>query len=257
MDMIFFLEGDVLFLCINKFLPQCKITAIMNEFLDQLNFNFSETFSFPNYLLNIAICALLLYVLSLVYIKFGRSLSNRSQLSRVLILVGVTTFIIISIVKSSLALSLGLVGALSIIRFRTAIKEPEELGYFFIAIAIGLGLGADQIFPTLIGAIVLFGIIILSNSKKNASSINQNLIVNLKGLHKEDALAMQSKITDIVSSNANRTELIRLNKDKDSLNLNFLVVLSGYDSINRITDGLTQLDNEASITFIDSNNMII
>ena len=55
-----------------------------------------------------------------------------------------TTMFIITIIKSSLVLSLGLIGALSIIRFRTAIKEPEELTYLFLAIAIGLGLGANQ-----------------------------------------------------------------------------------------------------------------
>ena len=97
----------------------------MNDLLNQFNLDSGEKFSFVNYLINIVLCAILLYILSRVYVKFGRSLSNRHQLSKVLIIVGVTTFIIISIVKSSLALSLGLVGALSIIRFRTAIKEPE------------------------------------------------------------------------------------------------------------------------------------
>lgn len=104
----------------------------MNELLDQLDFSFSENFSITTYVINIIIATILLYILSYVYEKQGNSVSNRKQLGRVLILVGVTTFIIISIVKSSLALSLGLVGALSIVRFRTAIKEPEELGFFYI-----------------------------------------------------------------------------------------------------------------------------
>lgn len=51
-------------------------------------------------------------------------------------------FLVIFVVKSSLALSLGLVGALSIVRFRTPIKGPEELVYLFLSIAIGLGFGA-------------------------------------------------------------------------------------------------------------------
>ncbi len=66
-------------------------------------------------------------------------------------MLAVTTMIIITIVKSSLALSLGLVGALSIVRFRSAIKEPEELTYLFLTIAIGLGFGADQRLATIIG----------------------------------------------------------------------------------------------------------
>jgi uncharacterized membrane protein YhiD involved in acid resistance len=63
--------------------------------------------------------------------------------------------LIITIIKSSIALSLGLVGALSIVRFRTPVKEPEELAYIFIAIAIGLGLGANQVLPTIIGFTVI------------------------------------------------------------------------------------------------------
>ena len=63
----------------------------------------------------------------MVYAKYGNSLSNRKKLMQTFVLISVTVMLVISIVKSSLALSLGLVGALSIVRFRAAIKEPEEL----------------------------------------------------------------------------------------------------------------------------------
>ena len=56
--------------------------------------------------------------------------SDRSLFSKNFIFISLTTMLIITIIKSSLALSLGLVGALSIIRFRTAIKEPEELMFY-------------------------------------------------------------------------------------------------------------------------------
>ncbi|MCW5556509.1 MAG: DUF4956 domain-containing protein [Verrucomicrobiae bacterium] len=59
---------------------------------------------------------------------------------------------------------LGLVGALSIIRFRAAIKEPEELSYLFICIAIGLGLGAQQTIITVIAFALLVGILALASS---------------------------------------------------------------------------------------------
>lgn len=228
----------------------------MNDLLNQLNFDYDQTFSIASFLINIVLCTILLYILSIIYVKYGRSLSNRNQLSKVLIMVGVTTFIIISIVKSSLALSLGLVGALSIIRFRTAIKEPEELGYFFIAIAIGLGFGANQLWPTLIGAIVLFAIIYLSSRKKINNSINQNLIISLSET-KNNLNEIQGKITEIISQYSSRTELIRLNVQKNGLDFNFLVVLNDYDSINKVSQDLTNLDSNISITFIDSQNMTI
>lgn len=229
----------------------------MNELIDLLNFESGESFSLVNYLINIVICALLLYLLSKIYVKYGRSLSNRSQLSKVLILVGVTTFIIISIVKTSLALSLGLVGALSIIRFRTAIKEPEELAYFFIAIAIGLGFGANQLVPTVVGTFILFLIIYLASRRNVKNNINQNLLISLDSKGKKDFASIQSNITDVIAEHSERTELIRLNQSKSNLDFNFLVVLNDYTSINQMTEGLSGLDDSMSITFIDSQNMTI
>lgn len=80
----------------------------------------------------------------LLYRKFGASPSDADSITRVFPLLTLVTIGVISVVKSSMALSLGLVGALSIVRFRAAIKEPEELVYLFLCIGIGLGLGAEQ-----------------------------------------------------------------------------------------------------------------
>ena len=109
------------------------------------------------------------------YKYFGRTLANRSELAGVIPFICLTTLLIITIVKSSLALSLGLVGALSIVRFRTPIKEPEELAYLFLAIAVGLGLGASQYYST-IGAtfviIILMSIWRFSGNTKTTKTIN-------------------------------------------------------------------------------------
>ena len=105
----------------------------------------------------IGLCAglVLALILRWHFQRFGSTLSNRAEFAQVFPFIVMTTILIITIVKSSLALSLGLVGALSIVRFRTPIKEPEELAYLFMAIAIGLGLGADQIVPTIMAVVVI------------------------------------------------------------------------------------------------------
>ena len=86
----------------------------------------------------------------LATILAGSTLSNRRVFSKNFILIALTTMLVITIVKSSLALSLGLVGALSIVRFRSAIKEPEELAYLFLTICVGLGMGANQVMVTVV-----------------------------------------------------------------------------------------------------------
>ncbi len=94
-------------------------------------------------------------------------------------MMSLTTFLVITVVKSSLALSLGLVGALSVIRFRTPIKEPEELVYLFLAIGIGLGFGANQIVITLgCFLIILFCIYFVFDRKKTTNINDYNFILN-------------------------------------------------------------------------------
>jgi hypothetical protein len=95
-------------------------------------------------LIAILVASLCAWIVKSVYVKYGMSLNNRSNFSNVFIPLAITTSIVITVVKFSLALSLGLVGALSIVRFRVAIKEPEELVYLFVVIAIGLAAGANQ-----------------------------------------------------------------------------------------------------------------
>ena len=102
------------------------------------------------FIFNMFLAAVLAYILGRIYVKHGTSLSNRKMLSSNFVLLAMTTTLVIAIIKSSLALSLGLVGALSIVRFRAAIKEPEELMYLFLIIAIGLGMGAGQRLITIV-----------------------------------------------------------------------------------------------------------
>ena len=120
-------------------------------------------------LLLAAACSLLL---KFFYVRFGRALSNRERLASNFVMIAITTALVITIVKSSLALSLGLVGALSIVRFRTAIKEPEELGYLFLSIALGLGFGANQRLITVVAFVTILAILWLQNRFPKSQSAN-------------------------------------------------------------------------------------
>ena len=135
------------------------------------------------FILSLLCAAILSFLVQLFYIRYSSTLSNRKEFAKTFVVLGVTTCIVIMIVKSSLALSLGLVGALSIVRFRAAIKEPEELVYLFLIIAIGLGCGANQLLIITTG--IFFSLIIimlysgyLKSSKKNLDEkINAGIII--------------------------------------------------------------------------------
>ncbi len=140
----------------------------------------NSSLTLPALALNLALAAALALILAAAYVRFGRALSNRKRFAQTFLLLAVTTTLVISIVKSSLALSLGLVGALSIVRFRAAIKEPEELVYLFLAISLGLGLGAGQAPVTLVAFAIILGIIALQHYFRKAPGPS-NLYLTING----------------------------------------------------------------------------
>lgn len=99
----------------------------------------------------------------------GVSYSKKFNIS--LIMLSLITTMVMNILGSSLALSLGMVGALSIIRFRTAVKDPRDTTYIFWAISIGLGAGSTNYYIVIIGTIFVAGIAVLASfSLKNDNS---------------------------------------------------------------------------------------
>ncbi len=109
--------------------------------------------------------------------KSTRLVVDTKQYLPIFLLLIPSMILIISIIKSSIALSLGLVGALSIVRFRTPIKEPEELLYLFVAIAVGLGLGANQIVATVVGfGAICLGLMPLGLLNKSAKNTRNTFV---------------------------------------------------------------------------------
>ena len=147
----------------------------IEQSLRELLWNPEMVAGLPKLVLSLGIAALLGVILGQVYIHFGHSLSNRRLFARNFLILVVTTTLIISIVRSSLALSLGLVGALSIVRFRAAIKEPEELAFLFLAISIGLGLGAGQALVTIVALAVILGLIVVRGMFRRGPESTQPL----------------------------------------------------------------------------------
>ena len=153
--------------------------AVMENFQNlsksDLNFFVNQNIQIDliGFVISLLCAAILSFLVQLFYNKYATTLSNRKEFSKVFVILGVATSIVIMIVKSSLALSLGLVGALSIVRFRAAIKEPEELVYLFLIIAIGLGCGANQLIIITIG--IFFSLLIIALYSKYLKGLKKNL----------------------------------------------------------------------------------
>ncbi|MHC4637159.1 MAG: DUF4956 domain-containing protein [Planctomycetota bacterium] len=201
---------------------------------------------------NLLLAGVLAFILRAIYIKYGKALSNRQAFARNFILITMTTTLIISVVKSSLALSLGLVGALSVVRFRAAIKEPEELAYLFLAIAIGLGLGADQRSITLIAFIVITGVIWVMKYTQRSEE-NQNLYLTVSS-HNPDKAELK-EIVQVLKEHCAAVNLKRFDTTNELLEAAFLVEFGGFSELEKAKSALQQLGDKIKITFMDSKGL--
>ena len=214
--------------------------------------NQSVEVSLSSFAANLIFAAFLAYLLSLLYERFGQSLSNRKLFSKNLISLTMTTMLVISIVKSSLALSLGLVGALSIVRFRAAIKEPEELVYLFLAISIGLGFGANQGVVTTLAFVIISGMVVLTNlNKKPDDYQNLHLSVSCEGGPKLEL----NHVVKIINENCSKVLLKRFDAHQNMFQAIFLVEIDTIEELERIKNKLQETNKTARITYMENKGI--
>lgn len=202
---------------------------------------------------NLFLASALAYVLGKIYVRYGNSISNRLVFSRNLVLLAMTTMFVIAIVKSSLALSLGLVGALSIVRFRAAIKEPEELAYLFIAIAIGLGLGADQRIITLIAVAAIGVTLVLGNIKARSHISGNHLYLTVNSECVEDVTL--KNMIDVLNESCVNVDIRRFDESATHLEASFRAELNSIESLDSLKSKLRRLDKNIRITFLDQGGI--
>lgn len=101
-----------------------------------------------------------------IYRKTFRGVVYSHSYNVSLVLMSVITFLIIATISSNITLSLGMVGALSIIRFRTAIKDPMDIVFMFWAISVGISSGAGLYYISLIGSLFIGAVLILLTKLK-------------------------------------------------------------------------------------------
>lgn len=205
------------------------------------------------FMLNLIIAALLSYILSWLYVRYGNTLSNRNMFAKNFVMMTMTTMFIITVVKSSLALSLGLVGALSIVRFRAAIKEPEELSYLFLTIAIGLGLGADQLVLTVVAFSVIVSIIWLKNYFHKVEN-TQNLHLTISTKNKKNFGL--DNIIEVLNKNCSVVNLNRFDETSEMIEASFLVEFDNIEQLNNSKTELQKLNDTVKITFLNTKSIM-
>lgn len=237
------------------------------DFLKEINdINNYETNLFLT-LLSFFFCTIFSIYIKFFFTKYSKTISSKNQVAQALPLISLITFFIIVTVKSSLALSLGLIGALSIVRFRAPIKEPEELAYIFMAVAIGIGFGSGKIFisVTILTLIIIF--MHIYYHKKSYESIDYNLNIEFD---KKEILAEYKNINnffdkmesilkkEVSSSNFLKMDILNQNENQDPQLYNksqiyYRVTFDNELNLKKLSEELTNMN--INFTIFENKNI--
>lgn len=179
---------------------------LFNYFSEQ-----ASVLSFDRILLNFCVAGLIALVIYVSY-RFSHSgpiYSARFNVS--LVMLTLITTLVMVVIGNNVALSLGMVGALSIVRFRTAIKDPRDTAYIFWCIAVGICCGVSEYLIAAMGSGLLFLFLLLFGRVQK----NDRYLLILRGM-----IDAEEKISDLVNISFGGKATLRVkNSDRESLEL--------------------------------------
>ena len=202
-----------------------------SSFLSNIN-----SFSTLDVILALGLAFVLGLFIFLIYKKTYQGVMYSDSFGVSLIAMSMITSLVIIAVTSNVVLSLGMVGALSIVRFRTAIKEPMDIAFLFWAIAVGIVLGAGLLPLAVIGSVIV-GIVILVFSTRKLGDIPYILVVNCEN---EEA---ETGVNELIKEEAKKSVLKSKAVNKLGIELTYEVRIKEENTcfVNSVSskDGVT------------------
>lgn len=216
------------------------MTFLTTTFSDIFKSNFLENItsvSVLDMLISIVLAFGMGMFIFLVYKKTYSGVMYSANFGTTLVALTMITTVVILAVTSNVVLSLGMVGALSIVRFRTAIKEPLDIAFLFWSIAVGIVLAAGMIPLAVIGSVVI-GIILLVFVNRKSHSNPYIVVLRCNGHDSETkAKAFLNGKTErcIIKSKTAQKEMVEVNmeirlKDENTDFVNELAAMDGVQS---------------------------
>ena len=222
------------------------------QLIDVLNAN-STTLSMSQILINFAVA---LVIGLLIFISYRTShtrvvYSARFNVS-LLMLVMVTT-LVMSVIGNNVALSLGMVGALSIVRFRTAVKDPRDTAYIFWCISVGICCGVSEYRAAVAGSAVIFVLLVVFGLVQD----NNRYLLVVRGDREHE-----KEVFDAVSDYYNKKAAIKVNNSTASTSeiifeISQKLVDMAAKKEESISEVLLKINGTQSINLVVQNDEMI
>lgn len=190
-----------------------------------------------------------------LYKRFGTTRSNRDSFANMFPLFTLTTILVIFVVQTSVALSLGLIGALSIVRFRSAIKSAEELSYLLFCVAIGLALAANQRLLALVALFVISGFILVRPSIDFKTNRRNFLLIVSGDTARFFDGGDTDNALDVVRSVTSDLTIQRFDHFGDRAELRAIITVDNEEEATRIASKLQAHPYELQVSFETADDL--
>ena len=201
--------------------------------------------------LNISMAAVLGFLIFVSYYITHRGTIYSKKFNASLVVLTVLTGTVMTVIGNNIALSLGMVGALSIVRFRTAIKDSRDTVYIFWTIIVGICCGVGDYMVALIGSAITFIVLLILGAIKN----DNRMLIIVRGARNK-----QSIVTGYIFNIFKNKAILRVkNTTEDTMELIYEVSSSLLKKIEKdisITDGIYDLGGIEYVNIVMQNDEI-
>jgi uncharacterized membrane protein YhiD involved in acid resistance len=193
------------------------------------------------------------FLIAWMYKKTHRGFSYSQSFSVAIVLITVITTLIIVLIQDSVAAAIGIFGAFSIIRFRTAVKDVRDVAFIFFALCIGLAVGMGAISSAIIGALVICALIFFLHKSNFGGLRKLAYVLNFK----LDAKHHSNDIfKDVMGKHLKSQSLLNVDaKERGNLLVfTFNVSLKDSDALNVFIAEMNGVDGVSDVSVVSSKN---
>ena len=204
-------------------------------------------------IINLLISFVLGLVISFVYKKTHRGLSYSQSFVVTNIFIAVIVCMVIMIIGNNLARAFALVGALSIIRFRTVVKDTKDTAYIFWSLAVGMAAGTGSYFLALAGTTIITFIAIILYLTNYGSIYKSEFILQFRSKNDNDK---KNEYNNVISDYTKSSKLLNVESsgDNKSLKLSFDVVMKEDKSYDQFVTDLSNIQDLTEVIVIAAKN---
>ncbi|MDD3813702.1 MAG: DUF4956 domain-containing protein [Desulfocapsaceae bacterium] len=206
------------------------------------------TYSYQEMVLNVVLAAVLGFVLASVYRYTHKGLSYSQSFTQTIFFVSIIVAIVMMVIGSSLAKAFALVGALSIIRFRTVVKDTRDIAFVFLALAVGMAAGTSNYFLALVSTFFVSFLALVTYKFNFGALYKSEFILRFTFDQNSDSAAY----LEIIQEFSKRSNMLHIEPsgDRRTLRLTYDIVLKEDTTAEKMTIALGNVEGMSEVVLI-------